>query len=109
MEEYDYMYELETEIDSYKLRISKLLEEKETLIQEIDELKEFYDSNIWWQNRCDSLINKNMKLNETLQKINEYVNYQLINTLNGENNKQAKKICYAIRNLINEEYEDEQN
>lgn len=43
MEEYDYMDELETEIDSYKLRIRKLLEEKETLIQEIDKLNNIID------------------------------------------------------------------
>ena len=36
MEEYDYMDELETEIDSYKLRIRKLLEEKEDYKSRID-------------------------------------------------------------------------
>ena len=81
MEEYDYMDELETEIDSYKLRIRELLEEKEILIQEIDELKEVYDSNIWWQNRFNAVerdkkeyksrIDKAIKLLDEFKQMND--------------------------------------
>lgn len=73
MEEYDYMDELETEIDSYKLRIRNLLEEKETLIQEIDELKEVYDSNIWWQNRFNAVERVKKDYKSRIDKAIDYI------------------------------------
>lgn len=73
MEEYDYMGELETEIDSYKLRIRKLLEEKETLIQEIDELREVYDSNIWWQNRFKAVERDKKDYKSRIDKAIDYI------------------------------------